>query len=106
MGNRNHILARFASNQDQRDAAWNTLVNLEMPDVDLFTPQPLCSQSSKIIVSARTDKDDVSARPGRGHRLVGSFPPGGAMEVSTEECFSRFGQPVANDDQISIRAAE
>ena len=106
MGNRDHILARFASNQDQRYAAWNAFVNFEMPDVDLFTPQPFCSQGPKIIVSTCADEDDVSAGTGRGHRLVGAFPTGGAMEVSTQECFSRFGEPLADDNQISIRTAE
>ena len=106
MGHRNHILARFPSNEDQRDAAGNALVNFEVPDVDLFTPKSLGSESSEIVVSARPDKDDVSAGACRGHRLVGAFSPGGTVEVSTEECFSGFGKPLADDDKVSIRASE
>jgi hypothetical protein len=106
MSHRNYILARFPSNEDQGDAAWDALINFEVPDVDFFTAQSLCSESPKIVVSTRTDEDDVSARACRGHCLVRAFPSGGAVEVSTEECFSGFGEPLADDDKVRIRASE
>jgi hypothetical protein len=101
-----HILAGFPSNEDQRNATWNALVNLEVPDIDLFTSKSLCSESAKIIVSARADKDDTSAGAGCGHRLIGAFSAGGAVEISAEEGFSRFGESFADDNKVGIRASE
>ena len=77
-----------------------------MADVDLFAPKSLSSEGSEIVVSARPDKDDVSAGACRRHGLVGAFSPGGAVEVSTEESFSGFGEPLADDDKVSIGASE
>ena len=106
MSHRNHILAGFASNEDQRDATGNVLVSFEVPDVDPFTPKSLRSESPEIVVSARTDEDDVSARACRGHCLVGAFSSGGAVKVSAEKCFPGFRQTLADDDKVSIRAPE
>jgi hypothetical protein len=77
-----------------------------VPDVDLFTAKSLCGRSPEIVISARPDKDDVSAGACSRYRLVGALSSGGAVEVSTEECFSGFGEPLADDDKVRIRASE